>query len=61
MYEDEDIIVVDKPSGVLSVPGKIPNPSLAQAVFDAVGCEMGRMDMMVVHRLGMDTSGKGLT
>lgn len=57
VYEDEDIIVVDKPAGVLSVPSKIVNPSLAQAVFDAVGCEMGRMDMMVVHRLGMDTSG----
>lgn len=48
---------MDKPAGVLSVPGKIQNPSLAQAIFDAVGCEMGRMDMMVVHRLGMDTSG----
>jgi tRNA pseudouridine32 synthase/23S rRNA pseudouridine746 synthase len=57
VYEDDDIVVVDKPAGVLSVPGKIVNPSLAQAVFEAVGCEMGRMDMMVVHRLGMDTSG----
>lgn len=50
-------MVVDKPAGVLSVPGRIVNPSLSQAVFDAVGCEMDRMDMMVVHRLGMDTSG----
>ena len=49
--------MVDKQSGVLSVPNKIVHPSLAQTVFDAVGCEMGRMDMMVVHRLGMDTSG----
>lgn len=57
VYEDDDLLVVDKQAGVLSVPGRIPNPSLAQAVFDAVGCEMGRMDMMVVHRLGMDTSG----
>lgn len=57
VYEDDDLLVVDKQAGVLSVPGKIPHPSLAQAVFDAVGCEMGRMDMMVVHRLGMDTSG----
>lgn len=57
VYEDDDILVVDKPAGVLSVPGKTENPSLAQAVFDAVGCEMDRMDMMVVHRLGMDTSG----
>lgn len=57
VYEDDDLLVVDKQSGVLSVPGKIVHPSLAQAVFDAVGCDMGRMDMMVVHRLGMDTSG----
>ena len=42
---------------MLSVPTKEGNPSLSQAVFDAVGCEMGRADMMVVHRLGMDTSG----
>lgn len=55
VYEDEDILVVDKPTGVLSL--SIENPSMAQAVFDTVGCEMGRMDMMVVHRLGMDTSG----
>jgi len=57
VYEDDHLYVVDKPSGVLSVPNKIVHPSLAQTVFDAVGCEMGRMDMMVVHRLGMDTSG----
>lgn len=57
VFEDDDLFVVDKPSGVLSVPGKIVHPSLSQSVFDAVGCEMGRMDMMVVHRLGMDTSG----
>lgn len=30
---------------------------MAQAVFDAIGCEAGKADMMVVHRLGMDTSG----
>jgi len=57
VYQDDDIIVVDKPSGVLTVPGKENNPSLSQAVFDAFGCESGRPDKMVVHRLGMDTSG----
>lgn len=48
---------MDKPAGVLSVAGKVDNPSLSKAVFDAIGCEMGREDMMVVHRLGFDTSG----
>lgn len=41
----------------MSVAGKIDNPSLSKAVFEAIGCEMGREDMMVVHRLGFDTTG----
>jgi len=57
VYEDEHIIVVDKPAGVLCVPGKENNPSLSEAVFQAYGNESNRADKMVVHRLGMDTSG----
>jgi tRNA pseudouridine32 synthase/23S rRNA pseudouridine746 synthase len=58
VFEDEHIVVVSKPSGVLTVPGKDEsNPSLNKAVFDRFGSESGRMDKMVVHRLGMDTSG----
>ena len=57
VFEDEHIVVVNKPSGVLTVPGKDDNPSLNKAVFDRFGSESGRMDKMVVHRLGMDTSG----
>jgi len=58
LYEDDDIVVVNKPPGILSVPGKNDNnPSLSKVVYDKVGCKMGRMDMMVVHRLSMDTSG----
>ena len=57
MYEDEHIAVINKPSGVLTVPGKEENPSINKAVFDRFGCESNRMDKMVVHRLGMDTSG----
>jgi len=57
VHEDEHIIVVDKPAGVLCVPNKDGSPSLSQAVFDAYGSESGRADKMVVHRLGMDTSG----
>lgn len=55
------MVVVDKPSGVLTVAGKDPsNPSLAQAVFDninGVADDVRSADHMVVHRLGMDTSG----
>jgi len=57
VYEDEHIVVIDKPAGVLTVPGKDNNPSLQQAVFEAFGNESKRADKMVVHRLGMDTSG----
>jgi len=58
VFEDEHIVVVSKPSGVLTVPGKDEsNPSLNKAVFERFGSESGRMDKMVVHRLGMDTSG----
>ena len=57
IFEDEHIVVVDKPAGVLCVPNKDGSASLSQAVFDAYGSESGRADKMVVHRLGMDTSG----
>mmetsp|Transcript_25753 Transcript_25753/g.54177 ORF Transcript_25753/g.54177 Transcript_25753/m.54177 type:complete len:375 (+) Transcript_25753:68-1192(+) len=57
VYEDEHIVVVNKPSGVLTVPTNPTNPSLIQAVYARFGCESNRMDKMVVHRLGMDTSG----
>lgn len=58
VYQDDDIVVVDKPYGVLTVSGKENNPSLAQAVFDALDdIDLPSADHMVVHRLGMDTSG----
>jgi|UniRef100_A0A7S4IC09 tRNA pseudouridine32 synthase/23S rRNA pseudouridine746 synthase len=57
VHEDEHIVVIDKPSGVLSVPGRIGHPSMQGAVFDAFGCESGNPGKMICHRLGMDTSG----
>lgn len=59
VHVDDHIIVVSKPSGVLCVPDKSQNPSLNSAVFAAYGGLEGSADMsqMVVHRLGMDTSG----
>lgn len=57
LHNDDDVIVVEKPSGVLCVPDKANNPSLSAAVFSAFGCESNDADKMVVHRLGMDTSG----
>jgi len=57
IYEDEHLVVVDKPSGVLCVPGVNNNPSLLTVVFETYGNESNAMDSMIVHRLDMDTSG----
>ncbi|NNC36899.1 MAG: RNA pseudouridine synthase [Hyphomonadaceae bacterium] len=53
IYEDDSLILVDKPAGLLSVPGKAPEHQdcLEQRVkqkFD---------DALLVHRLDMATSG----
>jgi tRNA pseudouridine32 synthase / 23S rRNA pseudouridine746 synthase len=53
LYADDDILVVDKPSGLLSVPGKAPElaDSLAARAADAFP------GARIVHRLDKDTSG----
>lgn len=53
LFEDSAIIVVDKPSGLLSVPGKLEGRQ---------DCLMSRLlairpDALLVHRLDCDTSG----
>lgn len=53
LHRDEHLLVVDKPSGLLSVPGK--QPDLADCVA-ARALEL-HPDARVVHRLDMDTSG----
>ena len=60
VYEDKNMLVLDKPSGVLTVAGKDKSvPNLAKAVFDSIDMNdnLPTEDHMVVHRLGMDTSG----
>lgn len=54
IFEDEDIIVISKPAGMLSVPGLIDNPS----VIDILHKEKGNETFIVAaHRLDMATSG----
>ncbi|WP_428643885.1 pseudouridine synthase, partial [Roseibium sp.] len=53
LHRDEELLVVDKPSGLLSVPGKAAEhsdclESRAQAAWP---------EARIVHRLDMDTSG----
>ena len=51
VWEDDAMVVVDKPSGMLSVPGKIGEYSVATWAQDKWP------GAMVVHRLDMQTSG----
>ena len=51
VYEDQWLLVVDKPSGMLSVPGRISDYSVETVMQERYpGCR-------VVHRLDMGTSG----
>lgn len=52
LFEDSSIIVVDKPSGMLSVPGRTPRRSLQEWLSNYCGCTI-----FSCHRLDMDTSG----
>ncbi len=54
VYEDKWLLVVCKPAGMLSVPGKATTPSAYDLLRDRYPEADGPM---VVHRLDMDTSG----
>ena len=54
VYEDADLWVVNKPSGMLSVPGKSQRESVISIL--QARCKDGGTPL-VVHRLDMDTSG----
>lgn len=53
VYEDRQIIVVDKPEGLLSVPGKLEGRE--DCLISRL--QKDRWDALVVHRLDCDTSG----
>lgn len=54
VYEDEFLLVVDKPSGILSVPGKNSLASVYNYIKEKYSDATGPL---LVHRLDMDTSG----
>lgn len=54
VFEDEWLIVVNKPAGMLSVPGKLSTDSLQERVQRL---HPGEESPMIVHRLDMATSG----
>lgn len=51
IFADEEIIVADKPAGMLSVPGR----TAAESLLGRLGGEFGEVHSC--HRLDMDTSG----
>ena len=51
VHRDRDVLVVDKPSGLLSVPGRVHRDSALSRVLEEVPHAYD------VHRLDMDTSG----
>jgi tRNA pseudouridine32 synthase/23S rRNA pseudouridine746 synthase len=53
LYEDSDLLLVDKPAGLLSVPGK--GPELADCLIARL--EKAFPTVRLVHRLDRDTSG----
>lgn len=52
IYEDESLLVVNKPSGLLSVPGKSGEPSVTSYLS-----EQRERPVLAAHRLDQDTSG----
>ncbi|HUP11245.1 MAG TPA: RluA family pseudouridine synthase, partial [Niastella sp.] len=53
VYEDECLVVVNKPAGLLSVPGK----DISESVYTQLKKILGDTEPLIVHRLDMDTSG----
>lgn len=54
LYEDAALVVVEKPAGLLSVPGKDELPSVQDIIRQRYPQAEGPL---IVHRLDMDTSG----
>lgn len=53
IYQDKDIMVVNKPSGLLSVPGR--DPAHRDSIYSRILAE--HPNSQIVHRLDMATSG----
>ena len=53
LHEDRELVAVEKPAGILSVPGR--QEHLADCLIRRV--QIAFPDALVVHRLDMDTSG----
>lgn len=60
LYEDKDLLVVDKPAGLLAVSTEHEKSRTAHSLltdYIRKGCGRSRKSLFVVHRLDRDTSG----
>ena len=63
VYEDEDVLIIDKPAGLVTHPapgqtsGTLVNALLARGGVEAYGTVAGEDRPGIVHRLDRDTSG----
>jgi 23S rRNA pseudouridine1911/1915/1917 synthase len=63
VYEDEDVLVIDKPAGLVTHPspghstGTLVNALLARGGVEAYGTVAGDERPGIIHRLDRDTSG----
>ena len=60
VYEDDTLVVLDKPAGLLAVPLPLRRREDARSVFDDLKAYLrrrGRRRPFVVHRIDRDTSG----
>jgi tRNA pseudouridine32 synthase/23S rRNA pseudouridine746 synthase len=53
IYEDDDLLVVNKPSGLRSVPGV----DVLDSVYSRLQSLLVNIEPLMIHRLDMDTSG----
>jgi tRNA pseudouridine32 synthase/23S rRNA pseudouridine746 synthase len=53
VFEDQNFVVVNKPSGLLSVPGI----AIQDSVYSRLKLRFGGIEPLIIHRLDMDTSG----
>jgi len=58
VHEDDDLIVVDKPAGLLTIATERERQRTAYRMLrDYVGARPGRQRLFIVHRLDRETSG----